>query len=213
MLQARSPELVACRASCDLEPNLFPLETPFPTIRYHIENCRITGSCGAESIRHVFRWKFCGQSVVDTDRLPDRVRVLPLRVPASECSVCRSGIAARCCRRCGFGLAAALAGAVFVFASGGAAGSRRNGVSLPRRNSRAGADLHGSLARGLADRLHPPRTKLSRRRPDRRGPFGQSTMGLAPCCSSRCRSNRCAGGAGSRGSLSSRDSLDPAWTH
>src|SRR6266849_10037175 len=60
-------------------------------------------------IRHVILRTFCESWAAAADRLPGCVRDLPLRVPTSECLLCRSGVAACRRRSRGFGLAAALA--------------------------------------------------------------------------------------------------------
>src|SRR5258708_170768 len=95
---------------------------------------------------HVILRNFCESRPAAPDRLPCRVRVLSVRVPASERALCWSGVAA-CRHRCGgFSLAAALAGPVFVFASGRTPCSCRNGLPVSRGNSGTGPDLTRSSA-------------------------------------------------------------------
>src|SRR3982074_1154700 len=87
---------------------------------------------------HVILRNFCARPA-DADRFPCWVCDLPLRVPTSECFLCRSGVAARRRRSGGFSLAAVLVGP--LVASGRAPGSRGDGFPVPRRNPRPGAGL------------------------------------------------------------------------
>src|ERR1700722_19949909 len=106
----------------------------------------------AESF-HVSLQTFCESFTRGADRLPCRVRSLPVRLPAGERLLRGGGISSRPRRRRGVDPFTRLAGA--LGAAGRAARSRRNALCVSWRDSGTGADLYRRASFRLDAGLRP----------------------------------------------------------